>query len=381
MSSYISIKRESLRYAPALSIEEMQKDQGFRNIRRTQGFEKEAMKNTKESIRSLGLLKPITVRKIIEEGQAVYQIIAGERRARCVDSLAEENADCKIRGTDNFLPAKEAYEHIEVLLIENCDDALAEKINFEENDTSVNISDADIIDYCEYLIEVRGMSRVDVCNKLSKSPAWLSQTLSFKKRLPKEVYQALRDGLLPRCIGIHIMGFDENKQLDLLLETLNVARQRVEKGIEDAEHAVQEAKDQAEIAKADVAVAEFYKKGVDAAKNNLNKSLEDIEDAEEELQEAQENSDSVRATESDMDEAATKLNIEPSSPKPLKAKQIRRLYIDGVDEVVGTTDGPIVSGVKIRDIKLAQAVAQGILDNKRDLFAVIKNFYKEENED
>lgn len=49
-----------------------------------------SLRELRESIRSSGLLQPITVRPVIGEGEETYEIVFGERRWRAIMSLAEE---------------------------------------------------------------------------------------------------------------------------------------------------------------------------------------------------------------------------------------------------------------------------------------------------
>lgn len=330
----------------------------FINPRRFQGFDSNSMSELRESIRQNGLLEPIVVRKIEKDGELVYQVVAGERRKRCIDDILEENTEVFDRRTNSFRPASEVYDRIYCHLVENCDDETALKLAFTENANSVPLSEADVIDLCDYLVNGCNFQRKKVSALLGKSEPWLSQSLSFKSRLPEKAYECLRNGMIPRIVGTRLLGYEKDDRLNLLQEAINIAIEKAEEAVKEAEKALEEVK-------SDLTTSE-------------------LEAAEKALETARTRAKNVRVTESDLDDAADKHNRTIRSAKSLSTKQIKKFYVEKLEELVGETgdSGFVVyqdKKISLDYLEFAKLIAKSIISGQRNPLEILVAFAEPEN--
>ena len=123
-------------------------------------FDEQALAELADSIRTLGLIQPITVRRIAEGN---YQIISGERRYRACKLAGMTNIPSYIRSTDDV-------GMLEMAIVEN-----VQRENLDPIETAMSYQR--LIEECnltqEAMAERIGKSRVSVTNsiRLLKLPA------------------------------------------------------------------------------------------------------------------------------------------------------------------------------------------------------------------
>jgi ParB family chromosome partitioning protein len=153
----------------ALSINEVPVDQIERNqYQPRQEFEPEALSELADSIKTHGIIQPLTVRKISDQA---YQLISGERRLRA----------SKLAGL-RVVPAYVRTANDEQML----EWALIENIQRED------LNPVEIAKSYERLVEEMGITQQKVSEKVGKKRATVTNYLSLLK-LPEQVILALRN--------------------------------------------------------------------------------------------------------------------------------------------------------------------------------------------
>lgn len=131
-------------------------------------FDKEALEELSKSIKEVGIIQPLTLRKIDENK---YQIIAGERRFRASKLAGLEKVPAFIRESDD-------NKMLEMALIEN--------IQREDLDAiEVALSYQRMIDECNY-------SQETISDRVGKKRSTVSNYIRLLK-LPAVIQKAIRD--------------------------------------------------------------------------------------------------------------------------------------------------------------------------------------------
>ena len=134
-------------------------------------FEDDALKTLIDSIKLVGILQPILVRKI---KQNEYEIIAGERRYRASKAAGLASIPAVVRSVEN----KESLEQ-----------ALAENLH------RVELNPLEEAAAFKSLIDDFGLSQEEVAKQVQKSRAAIANTIRLTG-LPAPVQKLISDGLL-----------------------------------------------------------------------------------------------------------------------------------------------------------------------------------------
>lgn len=161
-------------------------------------FNEEKIKELAQTIHTHGMIQPIVVRKI-EDEENKYELIAGERRWRAVQSLGWENVSAIIREMTNA-------ETASVALIENLQ---REELTVIEEATAYG-----------KLLELHGITQEALAQRLGKSQSTIANKIRLLK-LPEEVQQSiLNKEITERHARALIKLGDPEKQLKVLKEIL-----------------------------------------------------------------------------------------------------------------------------------------------------------------
>lgn len=133
-----------------------------------QEFEAEALEELAASIRQLGIIQPITLRKISEGN---YQIISGERRYRASKSIGLENIPAYIKTTED-------EQVMEMALIENIQ---------REDLNAIEVALA-----YQKLLEIYNLTHEKLSERLGKKRATITNYLRLLK-LPAIIQIGLKD--------------------------------------------------------------------------------------------------------------------------------------------------------------------------------------------
>ena len=132
-------------------------------------FSQPELEELAASIKELGILQPLTVRKLDKEH---WELIAGERRLRAAALAGLEQAPCLVMEVDDNRSTLLA-------LVENVQ---RQDLDFWEEAMAL-----------DRLMEVCGLSQAEAARKLGKSQPAVANKLRLLK-LPPDVLLALRDG-------------------------------------------------------------------------------------------------------------------------------------------------------------------------------------------
>lgn len=157
-------------------------------------FDEERLQELADSIREIGIIQPITLRKIKDKE---YQIIAGERRFRAAGIAELETIPAYIRTADD-------ENVMEMALIENIQ---------REDLNAMEVALA-----CQHLLEVYSMTQEQLSTRIGKKRATVSNYIRLLK-LPAEIQVALKDKLIDMGHARALLAIEDPiKQLALFHE-------------------------------------------------------------------------------------------------------------------------------------------------------------------
>lgn len=216
-------------------------------------FEEEALNELAVSIKQLGVIQPITLRKIDDDN---YQIIAGERRFRASLIAGKEDIPA-------YVKTAEDEDVMEMALIENIQ---------REDLNSIEVALA-----YQNLIEAYNLTQEQLSERIGKKRTTISNYLRLLK-LPAEIQMAIRDKKIDMAHARTLVTIEDPQvQLDvyelILEDELSVRKveeyvRAINKG-ESLEEIIQEKKvlDQAKKGKISKSTPEEF----DVLKNHLSK--------------------------------------------------------------------------------------------------------------
>lgn len=158
-------------------------------------FDEEALDELADSIRQLGIIQPITVRK---DRDGRYIIISGERRWRAAQRAGLERLPVYIREVDD--------ENLHAM-------ALVENIQRQD------LNAIEIALGMQRLIEECNLTQEALSEKVGKKRSSVANYLRLLK-LPNEIQLALKEGLISMGHAKAIAGAPADEQLRLLKKTL-----------------------------------------------------------------------------------------------------------------------------------------------------------------
>lgn len=189
LDAIFGTEKVSVKTAPMNQMAEIATSQIIPNPTqpRTQ-FDNEALQELADSIRQLGVIQPITVRKA-DDGK--YIIISGERRWRAAQMVGVEALPAYIREVDD--------ENLHAM-------ALVENIQRQD------LNAIEIALGMQRLIEECGLTQEAMADKVGKKRSTVSNYMRLLS-LPDEVQLALKEGLITMGHAKAIAGVDAENQL------------------------------------------------------------------------------------------------------------------------------------------------------------------------
>lgn len=164
---------------------------------RTQ-FDDEALEELASSIRQLGVIQPITVKR---DEQGRYIIISGERRWRASQMVGLESIPAYVREVDD--------ENLHAM-------ALVENIQRQD------LNAIEIALGMQRLIEECGLTQEAMADKVGKKRSTVSNYMRLLN-LPDQVQLALKEGLITMGHAKAIAGVEADKQLLMLKRCIKKA--------------------------------------------------------------------------------------------------------------------------------------------------------------
>ena len=157
-------------------------------------FDEERLQELADSIREIGIIQPITLRKIKDKE---YQIIAGERRFRAAGIAELETIPAYIR---------------------TADDENVMEMALSENIQRGDLNAMEVALACQHLLEVYSMTQEQLSTRIGKKRATVSNYIRLL-RLPAEIQVALKDKLIDMGHARALLAIEDPiKQLALFHE-------------------------------------------------------------------------------------------------------------------------------------------------------------------
>ncbi len=179
-------------------------------------FDEQALAELSDSIRTLGLIQPITVRRIAEGN---YQIISGERRYRACKLAGMTNIPSYIRSTDDV-------GMLEMAIVEN-----VQRENLDPIETAMSY---------QRLIEECNLTQEAMAERIGKSRVSVTNSIRLLK-LPAKVQYDVKVGNISVGHAKVLLGLDDEiiqEQLsdEIIREGLSVRalEQKIKSGVQKA---------------------------------------------------------------------------------------------------------------------------------------------------
>ncbi len=159
-------------------------------------FDEEALSALVDSIKAVGILQPVLLRKVDEDD---YEIIAGERRYRAARRAGLATVPALVSAVND---------------VTSLEQALVENLHRED------LNSLDEAAAYQQLIEEFGLTHEDVGRRIGKSRTAVTNALRLFQ-LPPTVQRMIRDGLLSAGAGRAILGTpDRVQQEEIAAETV-----------------------------------------------------------------------------------------------------------------------------------------------------------------
>ena len=186
------ISTDAVRTSGSSSIGEIEIDKIFANPNQPRrDFNEEALQELADSIKELGVIQPITLRKMEDE---TYQIIAGERRFRA----------SKLAG----------LEEIPAIILDR-DDKKAAEIALIENIQRENLNPIEEAMAFKSLAEDYGLTQEELAQRVGKSRSAIANSTRLLD-LPEDVLEMVANGDISAGHGRTLLGVKVRENMLLL---------------------------------------------------------------------------------------------------------------------------------------------------------------------
>ena len=193
-------------------------------------FDNNSIIRLADSIRRYGILQPLTVRKIDDEENYKYELIAGERRFRAARLLSYMTVPCIIIEADERMSA-------ELAIIENL---LREDLNMFEQAYGFR-----------QLIDNYGLTQEEVARKMSLSQSAVANKLRLLKLSYEEQRLIVETGLTERHARALLKVENQQQRLEIIkhVSSFNLNVVNTELYIENLINKISENEEQSELEK------------------------------------------------------------------------------------------------------------------------------------
>lgn len=345
-----------------LADDQITTDKPFRNPRTH--LNPEEMATKRESIRTLGILKPPLVRPIKNDPDGyTHQMIAGSLRLRSVLKLLDENPECYNSETAEWQPASVVYKTIKCNVRE-CDHETAIRISIAENLEHTQVPELDLMEYCQELVELQGASgpkytRTQIAGLCNRSESWVSLTLQLNDLSP--AYKKLmHEGRLSRTGAISMILGTNKEQFGTVIEKCK-AVVRQEAAVEEQEALEEErgALSDLEDAEIDMGIHEMQKdeQAHEAAKKRFKSAHKRVSVASDKRKAASKKAEEGVITADTVNKVIMTIpGAKKGKAKPLTAKIIRELHTQYAEYIVKC------DGTATEDEKLAARTGMAVVE-------------------
>lgn len=338
-----------------------------------QGFSKEEMSELRESIRTLGLEHPLSLRLVETEDAEILQLVSGERRFRCISKLIKDKTSCFDPATNSWKPAAELYGAVECR-INLLSDQDAFKLAFSENDRSIGIGEGATVALIRNFRR-EGWTDQQILEVSGKSITWLKDT-DVLIGLDEDTFTALTENTINRSAALLLAKVDDvEERLVLLDNAKNSAIERLQSMKKKLQKELAAAETKEEIAEAELVVAETLgdedkvAEQAAIAANHTNRAKR----KKQELASIEETT--PKATAIDID-AARKTRKRPGAQpadgtsKALTLPKLQKYWYEPLNKLItGVADDPEID---LDDVRLVCLLLEKIDAGERDILSVLR---------
>ncbi len=325
----------------------------FRNARTT--LQKEEMATNRESIRKLGLLKPLIIRPIENDPDGYpYQLVCGSRRLRNILKLRQQAIAiikeeriftkddlCYCPETADWHPATEVYDTVKCFVRE-CDDETAIRFNIAENLEHSKLPEMDLMEFCQELVDLKKdksprYTRAQVADLCNRSESWVSLTLELNL-LPERVRQMMYEDRVTRTAALAFLQTERDKIDEVIEVGENIVKteKMAEAGVAGEELRIAEI--DLSDSQNDVAIHEMMgnKDLMEMAKKREGSNRKRVSAASEKRDQAIKEAENPHLTADVINQANLIVDgakKEKTKPKAMPVKNIRNMYSDFKDYI------------------------------------------------
>jgi len=360
----------------------------FRNIRHAlidqkfagRGMSKEEMTSLRERIRTEGLLHTPLLRWY---GDGV-QVIAGERRIKCLLKLAADNEKCFDRAKGEFVPGKDLYSTLDCEVHE-IDDRQAFKYSFSETESSVHFGDGAKVAAIAYFRSC-GEKDKDIIGLTGLGAEWLglADKISLGS-LGQPCWTAFCNNEMNLQVAIQLIGIaDESKRLEKFNEwkkhaegRFSAKKEKLEASLAKAETAVENA--------GEVVSALETEEGAITDANAIASLKEKIGKQKKKQDKASERRATVDSKMDKLKKKGPKVTAaDIGGPKRLTFAKIEKHWLEPVLQFVKNNgldaDGKQIHDVDMHDVRLVKFLIEQMRKGQVDIFRILASHYKRKQE-
>jgi len=315
----------------------------FCNPRRTmvngvltgKGLSLNEMSELREAIRTEGLHHPLMLRCIdIDKPMA---LLNGERRKRSIDKLIADKTPCLDPASGDMVPAHILYEYVECRILKNLDDKMAFKHAFSSNERAVDIGEGATVALIRSWRKHK-WSDDDILGVTGKSITWLRDS-DLLVNLDDKTFTALAGNEINRTVAIRLAKIKSIKERQVALaKSRQYAAQRLKALQEKNNEDLAEAEKLAEVAEAQIELAEFRGKPAEKVRaarrhTRATRKIVATQGKQEEL-----NGRNLQATTKDLDKAQEEI------PKALTPAKISKHHISSLRRILESGEHNYLAG-------------------------------------
>jgi hypothetical protein len=285
------------------------------------------------------------------------QLIRGERRVRCLQKLIANNKTelCYDPATKKLERPKNVYEKV-ICHVVDCDDLMANKIAFSDNEQAVGIGEACTAAYVRKL-KNDGLTSDEIMKITGKKASWLRDEESLLT-LDKACFNAFVCGEINRTIALELVEFHPSQRQQRLQQIKAFALARHQEKIAAAADALQAAEEKVELISADVETAETLDEK-EAARGELIAAQVQADKKQKDLEAIQRQP--PKATSKD-------LHAMMSKSPALTLVKIKKHWEDPLNEFLAAGDFTEIPEHRVR---LALRMLTGIKEGNQDIKSIL----------
>ena len=330
------------------------------------GLESSKMEELKSSIQKSGLDNPIRLRPV-DGGESFLEVVNGERRFRCIESLCKSGEDCYDSAVGDKAAAAEVYEWVDCR-IEEMDDRDALGVALKTNETSEVIGDLASIQVVKTLRKA-GYDDQDILVATGKSLSWLRETDRIIG-LDDVCLGHFESDQITRKAALQLAHIEDvEERISILERVVDVARKRHESKMTDLERKLEEAESSELVAASAAKVAS---------------DIGDEDQAEELHQESRKAGDKARKIREERDKANSRgakadvrdlkqAGSSKSTPKKSSAGVVPE-YIEAIESIIageGFDEEGDSYGLDLSLLTAVCGVLKAAMDGEKDVMSVL----------